>query len=461
MGMEKHLIDLIQKYDCQGPRYTSYPPAPVFSSAFGADDYQEAVIQTEADVANPDLSLYFHFPFCDTLCYFCGCTTIITQSQNRIQEYIGYLKKEIDLLSRMLNPNRKIVQLHWGGGTPTSLSPTQIYDIGSYINRSFCIDDKAEIGVEVDPRNLTYEHLTTLRQVGFNRISVGVQDFDRRVQDAVNRQQSEFITRQVIDWSRNLGFSSLNVDLIYGLPLQTAKSFSATLDKIIDISPDRIAVYNFAYVPWMKKHQKLIHREDLPPPDVKIQLLAMTIEKLTGAGYIYIGMDHFAKPDDELAIAQKEKTLHRNFQGYSTRAGSDLYGFGMSAISHFAKYYAQNEKELQEYYKAIAAGTFATRVGYRMTFDDEVRKYLIMKFMCDLGLRKKDVECKFGMDFDSYFAESTQKLIPMIEDGLVIADQESFHITTTGRLFLRNIAMCFDAYLKDALKEQPIFSRTV
>ncbi|MBI3195412.1 MAG: oxygen-independent coproporphyrinogen III oxidase [Ignavibacteriae bacterium] len=459
--MDSRIIKLIQKYETSGPRYTSYPPAPVFKPEFTSTQYQSEILQVEKQPDGNNVSLYFHIPFCDSLCYFCGCTTMITRNREHLDEYLVHLKKEINLLAPLLNEERNIVQLHWGGGTPTFLSPAQIRNLGTHIMGAFQYEVDAEISVEVDPRELTFNHLHALRDVGFNRISLGVQDFNPKVQRAVNRNQSEFITRQAIAWSRELGFSSLNVDLIYGLPLQTIESFSETLDKLIEISPERVAVYNFAYVPWLKKQQKLIHAEDLPSPETKLGILALTIDKLTDAGYVYIGMDHFAKPDDELTIAQKSKTLSRNFQGYSTRAGSDLYGLGMSSISHFGTTYAQNAKTLDAYYQAIGDGEFATHVGYKMTKDDVIRKHVIMKLMCDLSLQKHEVDSRFGITFDDYFASSLLKLDSLIENGLLIATPDALIITNDGRLFLRNIAMCFDAYLSEKPKTQSLYSKTV
>ncbi len=459
--MNDTLSALIQKHDTSGPRYTSYPPAPIFSPSFGHEKYRAAILETEQHFDNPSVSLYVHIPFCDTLCYFCGCTTIINRNQTHHQEYVQYIKKEIEMLASLIHRERRVVQMHWGGGTPTFLSPTLIQDLASHLFKSFTFDSSAEISIEVDPRDVTYNHLKTLHAVGFNRISLGVQDFNPRVQQAVNRNQSQFISRQVIDWSRDLGFSSANVDLIYGLPMQTAESFAETLDNIIEISPERIAVYNFAYVPWMKKHQRLIHHEDLPSAETKIKILTMTIEKLLNSGYVYVGMDHFAKPNDELTIAQRSKTLHRNFQGYSTKAGSDLYGFGLSAISHFGIHYAQNAKTLPDYYSAIDARNFATHVGYRMTPDDEIRKYVILRLMCDLKLMKQDVEEKFQIKFDDYFAPESQKLQPLIDDQFILSAPDCLIVTEIGRLFLRNIAMCFDAYLQTTPIQQPLYSKTV
>lgn len=454
-------IDLLKKYDRPGPRYTSYPTAPMFSNAFTATEFSGEIASSNAPDSTADTSLYFHFPFCDTLCYFCGCTMLVTRDRNRIEEYNRYLKREIDLIAPKIAHGRKAVQVHWGGGTPTNQSPDQIRDIGAYINKAFAVSDDAERGVEVDPRELNKDHIVALRDAGFNRMSMGVQDFDDHVQKAVNRIQPESMSREVYGWARELGFHSINLDLIYGLPFQTMHSFEKTVRKVIEFAPDRIAVFNYAHVPWLKAHQKLIQPSDLPTPDQKLQLLKMTIELLSANGYVYIGMDHFARPQDELAVAQKQKTLYRNFQGYSTKSGADLYGFGMSAISHFQNIYAQNTKELREYYRALDAGVPATRVGYRMTPDDHIRKYVIMRLMCDLELDCRAVERQFGIDFEEYFAASLLKLQQFVDDGLVSVTPDRITIIGAGRLVLRNIAMCFDAYLDTVGKTKPVFSRTV
>ncbi len=461
MRFENVDIELLKKYDRPGPRYTSYPPAPAFSKDFGPDDYKNAIIENNLQNSKADLSLYFHIPFCDTLCYFCGCNMLVTHRRETIRKYLDYLEREIDMVKKVLSPERKVTQLHWGGGTPSYLNPDEIRELGNFINERFEYVDDPEVGVEIDPRGLTYEHMKAFREVGFNRISMGVQDFDPKVQKAVNRIQPESITRQAIEWARELGFKSINLDLIYGLPFQTVESFEKTIDKVIELSPERLAVFNFAYVPWLKPHQRVIRKEDLPSPEVKLKILKMTIEKLTEAGYVYIGMDHFAKPDDELAIAQKKKTLYRNFQGYSTRAGADLYAFGMSAISQFQNIYAQNYKELKEYYAKIDEGKFPTALGYRMNQDDVIRKHVIMRLMCDMELVKGEVEEKFGINFDEYFADSIPKLQEFIDDGLVELTDDKIIVTLMGRLVIRNIAMCFDAYIDRMMKEKPIFSRTV
>ncbi len=454
-------LQLLKKYDRPGPRYTSYPTAPLFSTAFAGEDFRQEIQATNLPGTAGDVSLYFHFPFCDTLCYFCGCTMLITRDRQRIEEYNAYLRKEIDAVAPMLAEGRRVVQVHWGGGTPTHLFPDQIRDMGEYIRKSFRVDASAEMSVEIDPRELKRDHLVALRDAGFNRMSMGVQDFDPRVQEAVNRVQPESMSRQVYDWARELGFTSINLDLIYGLPFQTLGTFETTVKKVIGFRPDRIAAFNYAHVPWLKPHQKLIHPEDIPTPERKLEILKQTIEMLSAGGYEYIGMDHFARPEDELARAQKAKTLYRNFQGYSTKSGADLYGFGMSAISHFRGSYAQNTKNIPEYFRALDGGKFATHVGYRMTDDDQIRKYVIMRLMCDLELDKRQVERTFGIVFDAYFASSLQQLSQFVDDGLVTLGAGTISIIGSGRLLLRNIAMCFDAYLDSMAKNRPIFSRTV
>jgi oxygen-independent coproporphyrinogen III oxidase len=454
-------LELLRKYSGPGPRYTSYPTAPAFSDTFGPDAYREAIESTNSGDAAAPLSLYFHFPFCDTLCYFCGCTMIVTHSRERIAEYNAYLKREIAMVAPMIREGRSVTQLHWGGGTPSYLQPEEIRDVGEFIRERFLFDDEIEAGVEIDPRGLTFDHMQALREAGFNRVSMGVQDFEYRVQESVNRIQPEDITMEAIEWSRKLGFGSINIDLIYGLPFQTVESFENTVDKIIAISPDRLAVFNYAHVPWLKPHQKLIRAEDLPTPERKLEIFKMTTEKLLAAGYWNVGMDHFAKRTDELAIAQRNGTLYRNFQGYSTKSGCDLYGFGMSAIGQFADTYHQNEKEVREYYAALDAGRFATHVGYRMTPDDHIRKDVIMKLMCDMSLDIRAIEHRHSITFESYFASSVEKLKPFADDGLVTIDSDRIVVHGMGSLVIRNIAMCFDAYIDSMIKEKPIFSKTV
>lgn len=462
MSSIKHLdVDILKKFNQPGPRYTSYPTAPVFSDKFTAEDFRREIVETNSADSHAPISLYFHFPFCDTLCYFCGCNMIVTQKREHIAEYNRYLKKEMDLLVPLISKDRKVEQLHWGGGTPTHLSPDEIRDIGNDIKSRFDYSEDIEASVEIDPRELTFDHLKALREVGFNRTSFGVQDFNYEVQKAVNRIQSEELTRQTVAWARELGFQSINLDLIYGLPFQTLETFRETIDKVAEISPDRIAVFNYAHVPWLKKHMNLIKAEDLPSTEKRLQILKMTIETLLSAGYEYIGMDHFAKPTDELAVAQKNGTLYRNFQGYSTKAGCDVYAFGLSAISQFENIYAQNLKRLPDYYKRIDSGDAGTSVGYQMTADDHIRKETIMQLMCNLEIDKRDIETKFGINFEDYFAADIPKLKFFIEDELLENNADKIKVIGSGILVIRNIAMCFDAYLEKMMAEKPVFSKTV
>jgi oxygen-independent coproporphyrinogen-3 oxidase len=452
---------VLKKFNAQGPRYTSYPTAPMFSQTFTDEDFLAEIRDTNPDGTTRPVSLYFHFPFCAKLCYFCGCNMKVSNDRAAIADYNDYLKREIDLLSPMIAASREVTQMHWGGGTPSHLEPDEIREIGNYIVGHFNFAKDVEQSVEIDPRGMRRDHIAAFAEIGFNRTSFGVQDFDLRVQEAINRVQSEEVTRQVIDWSREFGFKSVNIDLIYGLPFQTVDTFRDTVDKVIDISPDRIAVFNYAHVPWLKKHQQVLGDMPMPVADERLAILEMTITRLVDAGYEYIGMDHFAKPTDELAIAQKEGTLYRNFQGYSTKAGADVYAFGVSAISQFENIYAQNEKEIAAYYSRVDAGRAATRVGYQMTADDHIRKAAIMQLMCNLEIDKRRIESEFGIEFDKYFAADKPKLDPFISDGLLEETDSHIRVVGSGILIIRNIAMCFDAYLEQMMREKPVFSKTV
>ncbi len=454
-------IELLKRFNQPGPRYTSYPTAPVFSQEFSADDFEREIIETNAGAKTGDISLYFHFPFCEKLCYFCGCNMLVTRDRSAIEKYNEYLKREIERLAPLISKERRIEQMHFGGGTPSYLTPDEIMDIGNFIKSKFNFAADLEASVEIDPRNLTREHLEAFREIGFNRTSFGVQDFNLQVQEAINRVQSEEITRQTVTWARELGYKSVNLDLIYGLPYQTQASFAETVEKVVDISPERIAVFNYAHVPWLKKHQAVMPQEAMPSPDERLQILKMTIEKLTDAGYEYIGMDHFAKPSDELAVAQKNNTLYRNFQGYSTKAGADVYAFGLSAISQFRDVYAQNLKNLKDYYDRVDEQIPATNVGYRMTFDDHVRKQTINQLMCHLEIDKRGIERKFGINFEEYFAADIPKLQTFIDENLLENNHDKIKIIGAGILIIRNVAMCFDAYLEKMMKEKPVFSKTV
>ncbi|MBD3226098.1 MAG: oxygen-independent coproporphyrinogen III oxidase [Caldithrix sp.] len=454
-------IDLLKKYDRPGPRYTSYPTAPYFHEGVGSSRYMEHIDEVVQDKASQPISLYFHLPFCDTLCYFCGCNMLITHNPQRIDEYIDYLSREIEMLSRCLNGRRKVAQLHWGGGTPTHLSPDQIRRLGQAISRYFEFTDDAEVSSELDPRELTRDHMQALSDVGFNRCSMGVQDFDPRVQKAVNRIQPEFITRQTVEWARELNFKSINIDLMYGLPNQTRENFADTIQKVVDFKPDRLAVFNYAHLPDMIKHQRVIKDETLPTPDEKLKLLKLSIESLTDKGYVYIGMDHFAKPDDELTIAVKEKTLYRNFQGYSTRAGLDLFALGMSSISMLSGIYVQNYKKLKDYYNRIDDGQLPVMRGYELSADDKLRREVISHLMCHFELDKETINRKYDIDFNEYFAGALNGLLPLQDDGLVKLHDHTIEVTEPGRLLIRNIAMNFDAYLNQKSDHKPRFSRTV
>ncbi len=455
-------LELLKKYNTPGPRYTSYPTAPHFHDGFGPREFYEEIVSNNQNGESVDLSLYFHLPFCRTLCYFCGCNVIITHNQDRINRYLDYLKKEIALFSSIVNHQRQVVQLHWGGGTPTYLSPAQIADLFGYIKNKFNFAENAENSIEIDPRRLASDHLSTIREVGFNRVSFGVQDFNEQVQKTVNRVQSDEVNEYVMNESRRLGFDSINIDLIYGLPYQTVTSYEDTIDKVIELSPDRLAVFNYAHVPWLKKHQKVIPEEALPSATERLAMLKLVIEKLTAAGYVYIGMDHFAKPEDELSQALWDHTLYRNFQGYSTRAGAEVYAMGITSISQLNNVYAQNVKNTKEYEQMIDEGLPATVLGYRLSEDDLIRRYVITEVMCNNRIIKKDIWQKFGVDFDVYFSDAYDKLSEFMEEDLVSWLPDRLQVHEPGRLVIRNIAMAFDAYLeKDRKKDKPIYSRTV
>ncbi|MBI3853005.1 MAG: oxygen-independent coproporphyrinogen III oxidase [Verrucomicrobia bacterium] len=457
MSALKVNLDLVQKYNVPGPRYTSYPPATQFTDTVPAERLLEKIrANSETD---RDLSLYFHLPFCQSLCWFCGCTTVITTDRRMSATYLNYLEKELALMSPWLNPKRKVVQLHFGGGTPTFLSPDELRALGKLIHTHFKLAVDAEAGVEIDPRRVTRDHVQALREIGFNRASIGVQDHNPLVQKAVHRIQPFAQTKMVVDWIRNAGFTSLNIDLIYGLPHQTAASFEKTLDETLALNPDRLAVFSYAHVPWIKPAQKILADKILPSAEVKLQLLKLTIEKLTAGGYVYIGMDHFARADDELAVAQRQKTLQRNFQGYSTRGGADIYAFGLSSISQADGIYWQNLKELPQYYAALDEGRSPLAKGYILTDEDKIRRQTIMRLMCDLGLDYAAMSRKLGVDFQRYFERELNSLSDFEADGLVQKTKDGLVVTDTGRLFIRNIAMRFDAY--NSSNQEKRFSKTI
>lgn len=451
-------LDLVKKYNVPGPRYTSYPPATKFTEM---PDWPRLLEKIAANnQTGRGLSLYFHIPFCETLCWFCGCTTVITTNHGQAGPYLDRLEKEMARMAALIDPKREVVQLHWGGGSPTFLRPDEIRRLGEMIHKHFRFSPDVEAGVEVDPRRLTRDHIVALREIGFNRTSLGVQDFEPKVQESIHRVQPREMTQRVMDWARELGFGSVNFDLIYGLPHQTVDSFGRTLDAVLGMEPDRLAVFSYAHVPWIKPAQKILEQKVLPPPEVKLELLKMVIERLTEDGhYIYIGMDHFARPGDELVEAQRNKTLQRNFQGYSTRGNADIFAFGMSAISQIPDAYWQNEKELPAYYAALDGDRPPCARGYLLTDADKIRRETIMRVMCDLSLDYAAMSQRLGIDFAAWFANELAALAPFEADGLVRCSSRGLDVTDTGRLFIRNIAMCFDNTLAPSGERR--HSRTV
>jgi oxygen-independent coproporphyrinogen-3 oxidase len=451
-------FDLVKKHNVAGPRYTSYPPATKFTGDFSREELASRIEANNR--SSRDLSLYFHIPFCETLCWFCGCTTVITSDHDKGSQYIGILEREVETMRPRINSGRKVVQLHFGGGSPTFLKPDEIRRLGAVIHRNFSFSPDIEAGVEVDPRRLTRDHLVALREVGFNRASMGVQDFDPTVQKAIHRIQPREMTQQSMDWMRELGFGSINLDLIYGLPHQTPGSFEETLDTVLQMQPDRLSIFSYAHVPWIKPAQKILEQKNLPSPEIKLQLLKLVIEKLTANDrYVYIGMDHFARPDDELAVAQRNKQLQRNFQGYSTRAGSDIYAFGMSSISQIPDAYWQNEKDLPVYKEAVESGREPWHRAYFLTEEDTLRRDVIMRLMCDLSIDFAAASVRLGIDFEQHFAPELASLAPFLNDGLLERSPTGLAVTDTGRLFIRNIAMCFDNTLPPAGERR--YSKTV
>jgi oxygen-independent coproporphyrinogen-3 oxidase len=453
-------LDLLKRYNVPGPRYTSYPTAPVWKEDFAPGDYAAVLTESSAASRPAPLSLYVHLPFCEKLCYFCGCTVVITGSQHSLEDaYLEAVEREIDWVADRLGRDRPVVQFHLGGGTPTYFAPERLLRLGRKFRDRFRFAADAEIGVEVDPRVTTREHLLTLARLGFNRLSMGVQDFEPRVQIAINRLQPYDDTRRLVEQARELGFPSINMDLIFGLPYQTAASFSDTIDKVVAIGPDRLAVYSYANVPWMKKHQSVL-QPHLPDERTKFEIFRTALERFAGAGFEYIGMDHFARPTDELARARAERTLHRNFQGYTTKAGTDLIGFGMSAIGSIGSSYVQNRRDLGPYREAVGSSGAATFRGFRLTDDDRLRRTVIQNLLCHGVIVKREIAGAFGISFDDYFADALERLIPCAEDGLVELAPDEIRATGLGRVFLRNLAMPFDAYL-ESRADKPVFSRTL
>ena len=451
--------DFLARYNRPGPRYTSYPTAPIWNDSFAPADLQK--IHEEADRAGTPASLYMHIPFCESLCLFCACNVIIQKNHEVAPPYLEILKKEIAHVARSVSRSRPVVQFHWGGGTPTYLSPDQIEDLFGFTRERFSFSPDAEIGIEVDPRVTTRAHIETLRRLGFNRLSMGIQDFHPEVQKTIHRVQPYELTGELIRSARELGFDSINVDLIYGLPYQTADRFASTVDQIITLAPDRIALFSYAHVPWLKKQQGSFAAH-LPEGMQKFEIFRSGLLKFMEAGYLYIGMDHFAKPGDELAVSQQNRTLHRNFQGYTTKAGASLYGMGVTAISGFDRAYAQNQRDLKKWETAVATGGLATMRGYVLSEEDRLRRAVISRLLCHTVISKQDISAEFGVDFDRHFSDELARLEIPRADGLLTIDNDEIRATWLGRIFIRNLAMIFDPYLeKQHLDAKPLFSKTL
>ena len=440
--------EIIRRFDINGPRYTSYPTADRFAP-LSAERARHHLGARDPLIGGRPLSLYFHVPFCSTICYYCACNKIITKDHGRSAKYLRYLARELGLQAACLPAGDNVVeQLHWGGGTPTFLSHAEMRDLMATTRRHFKLLEGGEYSIEVDPRKVDRATVELLAELGFNRMSVGVQDFDEVVQQAVNRVQSEAETRAVIDAARELGFRSVSIDLIYGLPKQSVEGFDRTLDRVLEASPDRLSIYNYAHLPTLFKPQRRILDADLPSPDARLHILDLAIRRLTDAGYVFIGMDHFAKPDDELAVAQRAGRLHRNFQGYSTHADCDMLSFGISSISQVGTAYWQNAKTLDEYYAALDAGELPVLRGIELTADDLLRRAVIQQLMCHFELSLDALDAVHGIDSAQYFATELAELREMAEAGLVRLEARRLVVLPPGRMLVRAISMVFDAWLR-------------
>lgn len=456
---------LLAKYDRPGPRYTSYPTAVEFSEDFTEPEFRRYLAAADAVGREQPLALYVHLPFCHERCLFCGCTSIVTSHEEIADRYLEHVHRELDLLAAHLPNRRRLSQYHWGGGTPTHHPPADLERLFAATARHFEFTPDAEIAIEVDPRVTTHEHVVTLRKLGFNRLSLGVQDFTAEVQETVHRVQSFELTKALVDDARAAGFPSVNIDLIFGLPRQTLDGFRRTLEQVISIRPERVAVYSFAYVPWMKGHQRRLDQGTLPDAGLKFELIGAAIDAFTGAGYRQLGMDHFAVPEDELSRAVEDGRLHRNFMGYTVQSARDMVAVGISSISDVQGAYAQNVKKLPEYFRAVSEGRFPVERGRRLDADDMLRRHVITQIMCNFHLDMADVERRFGIVFREYFAKELGKLDgpdSPVGHGLVEIGEHTLDVTPRGRLFVRNVCMAFDRYL-DAMKttDKPAFSRTV
>ena len=456
------IASLIRQYDRPGPRYTSYPTAVEFSPDFDEAAYRGRLQCAAARTTDP-LSLYLHLPFCEERCSYCGCAMIATKHRAVATRYLPYLEREMALLADALDGRKRVVQMHWGGGTPTYFTADELRWLGDAVGRHFDVDMAAECAIEIDPRVTTGDQLTMLHHVGFNRLSMGVQDLEAEVQAAIGRHQTENQTRGAYDFARRLGFSSINVDLVYGLPRQGLTSFRRTVQTIVAMRPDRIAVYSYAHVPWMRPHQKRIDQSTLPTPALKLELISAATETFLRAGYVAIGMDHFALPEDDLAVATRERRLHRNFMGYTTQPATDVIGIGMSAIGDVSGAFAQNVKKLPAYYKALEDGRFPIERGYALSPDDAIRRTVITELMCNFHVDFAAIEARHGVHVASYFDAELEALSAAngpVSDGLLEINGASMTVTPRGRLFVRTVCMHFDKYLP-AHRGQTVFSRTV
>lgn len=471
--IQRHPVDhsaeqietLLRKYDRPGPRYTSYPTAPAWSDDFGPEQLRASLKRVSDAAARGEgkpLSLYVHVPFCHQRCLYCGCNVVISPKDKVSPRYMDVLEREIDMMRAQLPAPGKVVQIHLGGGTPTYLRPRQLERLQRMIVDRFDVDPEAEISIEVDPVVTDEDHIRTLRRLGYNRISMGVQDLDPRVQEAVHRVQPQDLTERFYAVCREAGFLSVNMDLIYGLPFQTPQTFGETVDQVIRWAPDRVAVFNYAHVPWIKPHQKLMPEEALPAPDSKFAIFVETRRRFEAAGYEAIGLDHFALPDDELAEARRDEVLRRNFMGYTTKPETDILAFGVSSISDVGGAYAQNFTRLPHYYRAVEGGELPTHRGVHMSEDDLIRRDVIMEIMCNFVLQKPRIEQRYGIDFDAYFASQDESLASLESDGLIRREPDRIEVTELGQLLVRNVAMVFDAYLRPPSESgTPLYSRTV
>ncbi len=458
----EHVEALLPRYTTEAPRYTSYPTAPVWSEDYAGEQFREDLGRGDLE-ANAGLSIYVHVPFCRSLCHFCACNKVITQKTELPARYLDTIEREVEAVREAVRVPRAATQHHWGGGTPTHLDPEQIRRLFRTVTQAFPMREGAEISIEVDPRVTSEEHVYALRECGFNRISMGVQDVEPRVQEAIHRIQTAEQTEQLVAWSRRAGFESVNFDLIYGLPYQTEESFSRTLDIVLGMAPDRIALYSYAHVTWVAKQQRGFERKHLPDPATKARIMLSAIRRFLDEGYCFIGLDHFARPGDDLSRAVLDRTLRRNFMGHTTQAGVHLIGFGPSAISELSGSYAQSIRDLDGWHAAVADRGLSTLRGHRLSADDLERRWIIERLICHGEIRAGEFEAHFGNSFASRYAPELESLAPAVEDGLVEASRDgSLRVTPLGRLLVRNLATAFDRYLAAQRESgRPLFSRTV